>query len=270
MVAVELEAIGSSFFAHELKNATVARAVIRHKTDVFIGIGSSSSQNVSVRLPTASIKSLVLCFQTANFPFVIRPMSTRILLAGILGGVVMFIWTSIAHMFLPLGEVGIREIPNEETVLSTLQTNIGFKDGLYIFPGTGVGKDATREEKREAMRKETDKMAKGPSGLLIYKRNRPFNFARALGIEFGTEVVEAILVVFLLAQTGITGLAGRVGFVLTAGILAAIATNVSYWNWYGFPRLYTAAYISIQIIGFLCVGIVAALVLGKRSGQSQS
>ena len=84
-------------------------------------------------------------------------------------------------------------------------------------------------------------------------------------IEFVTELVEAILVVFLLAQTTITSFFGRVGFVLVAGILAAIATNVSYANWYGFPCLYTASYMFTQIIGFLCVGIVAALVLRKRA-----
>ena len=32
----------------------------------------------------------------------------KILLTGILGGIVMFIWTSVAHMALPLGETGIR------------------------------------------------------------------------------------------------------------------------------------------------------------------
>jgi hypothetical protein len=48
----------------------------------------------------------------------------RILLAGILGGIVMFIWTSIAHVALPLGEAGIRKIPNESAVLSTMQCNI--------------------------------------------------------------------------------------------------------------------------------------------------
>jgi hypothetical protein len=36
----------------------------------------------------------------------------RILLAGIVGGIAMFVWTSIAHMALPLGEAGIAEIPN--------------------------------------------------------------------------------------------------------------------------------------------------------------
>ena len=189
----------------------------------------------------------------------------KILLAGILGGVVMFIWTSIAHMALPLGEAGLREIPNESAVLGAMQNNIGEQTGLYIFPGPGVGKNATRQEKNEAMKHMGEKMATNPSGILMYHApGRPFTFGKWLGIEFGTELLEAILVVFLLAQTGIATFAGRVGFVLLAGILAALATNVSYWNWYGFPCVYSASYMFIQIIGFLCVGIVAAFVLGKR------
>jgi uncharacterized membrane protein YkgB len=190
----------------------------------------------------------------------------KILLAGVLGGIVMFIWTSIAHMFLPLGEAGIGEIPNESAILGAMQSNIGDQAGLYIFPGPGVGKNATRQEKNEAMKRMPEKMAANPSGILMYHGpGRPFTLGKWLGIEFATELLESILVVFLLAQTAIASFAGRVGFVLVAGILAAIATNVSYWNWYGFPYVYTASYMFIQIIGFLCVGIVAAFVLPKRA-----
>jgi hypothetical protein len=57
----------------------------------------------------------------------------KILLAGILGGTAMFIWTSIAHLVLPLGETGIQEIPNESAVLSAMQSNIGDQTGLYFF-----------------------------------------------------------------------------------------------------------------------------------------
>jgi hypothetical protein len=194
-------------------------------------------------------------------------MSTRIFFAGILGGIVMFVWTSIAHMALPLGEAGIKEIPNESSVLSALQSNMGEKSGLYLFPGLGVGENPTSQEKKEAMKKAMDKVATGPSGILMYNSTRPFNMARYLGIEFATEVVEAILAVFLLAQTSIASFGGRVGFVLTTGILAAIATNISYWNWYGFPAVYIASYMLIQVVGFLCVGIIAALMLGKRNPQ---
>jgi ABC-type antimicrobial peptide transport system permease subunit len=47
--------------------------------------------------------------------------------------------------------------------------------------------------------------------------------------------------------------------------MAAITTNVSYWNWYGFPGVYTASYMLIEIVGFLLVGVIAALVLRKRN-----
>ena len=190
----------------------------------------------------------------------------KILFAAILAGIVMFIWTSIAHMVLPLGEAGIREIPNESAVLNVMQSNIGDQTGFYIFPGPGVGKNATRQEKSEAMKHMGEKMAANPSGIFMYHApGRPFQLGKLLGIEFGTELLEAILVVFLLAQTRIVSFAGRVGFVLVAGILATITTNVSYWNWYGFPGAYTASYMLIQIVGFLLVGVVTALVLPKRA-----
>ena len=38
----------------------------------------------------------------------------RVLVAGILGGIAMFVWTSIAHMVRSLGEAGIAEIPNAQ------------------------------------------------------------------------------------------------------------------------------------------------------------
>ena len=118
------------------------------------------------------------------------------------------------------------------------------------------------------MKRMTEKMAANPSGILMYQApGRPFEFAKRLGIEFGTELVEAILVVCLLAQTRIVSFAGRVGFVLVAGILAAITTNVSYWNWYGFPSAYTAGYMLIQIVAFFLVGIVAAMMMPKRAPE---
>lgn len=196
-------------------------------------------------------------------------MTKRIILAGVLGGIAMFIWTSIAHMVLPLGETGIREIPNEQAVLAAMQANIGETSGLYVFPGPGLGPDATREQKSEAMKHMGDMYAKSPSGILMYHPpGRALAMGKLLGVEFSTELLESILVVFLLAQTGLASFGARLGFVFLAGILAAIATNVSYWNWYGFPCVYIAAYMFIQIVGFICVGIVAALVLGKNVSKT--
>ena len=62
----------------------------------------------------------------------------RIFLAALLGGIAMFIWSSIAHMALPLGEAGLRDVPNE-ALLTSLQTHIGAEAGLYPLPGFGLG-----------------------------------------------------------------------------------------------------------------------------------
>jgi len=45
-------------------------------------------------------------------------MAKRIILAAVLAGMALFSWQSISHMVVGLGEVGIREIPNEDAVLA--------------------------------------------------------------------------------------------------------------------------------------------------------
>ena len=85
----------------------------------------------------------------------------------------------------------------------------------------------------------------------------------ALDANVGATYLEALLAVFLLAQTSIASFGGRVGFVFVTGILAAIATNVSYWNWWGFPTVYTLSYMFIQVVGFFLVGVVAAIMFRR-------
>jgi hypothetical protein len=192
-------------------------------------------------------------------------MAKRVLLAGVLGAIAMFVWASIAHMVLPLGSTGVREIPNETAVLSSMQATLGQSSGFYIFPALGAGPNPTAAQRNEAMKNYEPKLAANPSGLLIYHPPGAKGMTGGkLGLEFLTELVETVLAVFLLAQTRITGYAGKVGFLVVVGIVAAVAANVPYWNWYGFPGNYTAAYMATQIVGFLAAGLVAAAVIKNR------
>ena len=191
-------------------------------------------------------------------------MMKRILLAGILGGIAMFIWTSLAHVVLPLGEIGVQEIPGEPAVLSAMQTSLGTSSGLYFFPGTGLPPGASREQRSAAMKEYGAKLANHPSGILIYHPPgvQPMSASQLIA-ELLKEILQSLIVVFLLAQTRLATFSGRVGFITLAGIMAAVTTNVSYWNWYGFPANYTAAYMFIEIIGYAAAGCVAALLLKK-------
>jgi hypothetical protein len=191
--------------------------------------------------------------------------TTRILLAGLLGAIAMFAWTAIAHMALPLGEAGVQNTMDDEALLASLKANVKNNDGLYIYPSMGLGPNATHAEQSKAMETYPAKLEKNPSGFFIYHPpgSRPMNMGKFLTIEFITELCEALLVVWLLAQTRIVTFGGRLGFVLAAGIMAAISTNVSYWNWWGFPTVYTASYMFIQVVGFFLVGLVAAIMFRR-------
>ena len=189
-------------------------------------------------------------------------MTKRVLLAGLLGGIAMYVWTSVAHLALPLGQAGIKEIPNETAVLSALRSSLGESAGLYFFPGTGLGPDATAQQKQAAMQQQEQRVATEPGGILMY--NPPGALAFSPGkliIEFVKELIQALLVVILLAQTRLASFAARLGFVVMAGVMVAIGTNVSYWNWYGFPSTYTLAYMTTDIVGFICVGLIAAAII---------
>jgi len=191
--------------------------------------------------------------------------TTKIFFAGVLGAVAMFLWTFVAHELLPLGEAGVQNTMNDDALLSALKSTVNDKPGLYIYPSMGLGPDATHAQRNEAMGKYAATLEKNPSGFFIFHPagSRPMNMGKFLTIEFVTELSEALLAVWLLAQTRIMSFGGRIGFVTAAGIMAAIATNVSYWNWWGFPTVYTASYIFIQLVGFFLVGVVAAIMFRR-------
>jgi hypothetical protein len=188
--------------------------------------------------------------------------TTRILLAGILGAIAMFAWSALSHTVLPFGEAGIQNTSDDEALLAALKTTVKDKDGLYTYPSMGLPPDATHAQQSEAMEKFPAKLEKNPSGFFLYHPagSRPMTMGKFLTIEFITELCEALLAVWLLAQTRIVTFVGRLGFVTVAGILASLATNVSYWNWWGFPTAYTVSYMFIQIVGFFLVGLVAAIM----------
>jgi len=183
----------------------------------------------------------------------------RIVLAAILGGLTLFVWMYVAHDVLGIGEMAVGEIPNEAVVLSAMRGAIP-EAGFYIFPGFGLGPKPTSAQRNAAMPEYMKKYEQSPHGILIYHPpSGPFHFGTLLGREFALNVLQALLAAWL-----VMGIAGgrnygaRVGVVTVAGVLAAISTNVEYWNWYEFPGNYTAGYMTTQIVGFVLAGFVIA------------
>ena len=194
----------------------------------------------------------------------------RILLAAILGGLTLFVWMFVAHELLGLGEMGVGEIPNEAVVLSAMRGAIP-ESGFYIFPGFGLGPKPTSAQRNAAMPEYMKKYEQSPHGILVYHPpSGPFHFGTLLGREFALNVLQALLAALLLS-CGASGRSygTRVGVVTIAGALAAISTNLEYWNWYEFPGNYIAGYMTTQIVGFVLAGfVIAAFVKNETAAGS--
>ncbi len=88
----------------------------------------------------------------------------KVLLPGILGGLVVFIWSAISHTVLPIGVMGLKTIPNtEDGVLHTMKSYIQ-EPGIYIMPGYDMSRAPTDAEWKAL---EAKALA-GPTAFLVY------------------------------------------------------------------------------------------------------
>lgn len=187
----------------------------------------------------------------------------RTLLAGILGGLIAFVWSAIIHM-LPTGMMGLSMLhEKEDAVLAALKSNVP-QPGLYFFPGVDMSKSMTKEEEAAW----TAKFKAGPSGLLLVQPSggEPMN-PRQLIVEFLSTVLCALIAASILAST-VGSFMCRATMVATLGLFSWLAISVSQWNWYDYPFSFIALDAIDQIIGWLLAGFLMAKMIKPAQPQA--
>lgn len=189
----------------------------------------------------------------------------RILLAGVVGGVVIFVWSAFSHMVLPLGGMGLRELPNEDEVVATLRQSVP-ESGLYLFPGFDMRENSSPEQQQAWQAK----YSAGPVGMLVYQRNGGEALSpRQLLTELASNVGAALLLAWVLSPIG-GGYARRVLASAFLGLFAWLSISASYWNWYGFPGAFIAAEGIDQFIGWGLAGLAMAAIMKRRRANATS
>ncbi len=167
----------------------------------------------------------------------------------------MFIWGVVSHLIFQIGDIGIKEIQNEDVVISSMKANMT-EAGFYFFPAEGVS-----SQKSEDQQKWVDKYKAGPVGIIIYQ---PIGKEPMSPVAMLTELLSNIVaaffasVIFFFVVNNLKNFWTRALFVALLGLIASVSIDISYWNWYGFPTNLTIASFVDQTIGFFCVGLVLA------------
>ncbi len=182
----------------------------------------------------------------------------RLIIAAILGGIVMFAWGAVAHLFLGVGEASVLSAPGEAAITTAMRSNIT-DPGIYFMPGIDM-KKATAEEK-EAW---TAKYKTGPTAILVYHPtgDEPIS-PKQLGIELASNIAAALVVGMILIFAVVSW--GRGVIISTlVGLSGWLSINVSYWDWYGFPTNFVTGELIEQVVGWLLTGFVLGYILRRR------
>jgi len=183
----------------------------------------------------------------------------RILIASVVGGVLLFLWGFVAHMLLPFSEKALRPVPNEAAVIESLRGNIS-GDGVYWVPYIDM-KTATPE----AQQAYADKVANGPSGLLVLRTGGvKTDMKRELPLEFISNFLAALVAALVVGGLGARSYGSRVGAVFAFGVVAWLSLSMSQWIWYGFSTDFLIGDLVDQWGGWLLAGLGMAAVLKPK------
>lgn len=184
----------------------------------------------------------------------------RIVLAAILGGALMFVWGAISHRVLPFDREALKPVPDEAALLATLGHDLP-APGMYYFPWFDMSGEATPA----AQQAWQQKLASGPSGLLVYRPNGGEAMSpRQLVGEFVSNVLASLLGALVLVQLA-GSYARRALSIAAIGLAAWLSISVSQWTWYGFSTPFLLGDLADQLGGWLLAGLgMAALIRPRR------
>ncbi len=183
----------------------------------------------------------------------------RVLIAGIIGGIVFFIWGAVSHMVLPIGEMGMKMATAEDPVIAALRDNLP-GEGVYIVPGL-----APEKMSDEAAGKAYSEKAKtNPNAFIVFQPQGQdgLDMTDNLVKQFVADTLSALIVAFVLAL-GAFGFGKRVLISVLLGLFSWLTVSVPYWNWYRFPLDFTIGSLLEQVVGWLLAGIAMAWWLGR-------
>jgi len=174
-----------------------------------------------------------------------------VLLGGVVGGMLMFIWSAVSWTMLPWHETSLRSFTHEALVAEVIRTNAP-ADGLYFFPF------AKTPEAVEAA-------AGRPYGLLVYHQAYDPSMKRPMIVAWLTQMIGAALMTGLLLCARLRGYWQRVSFVVGMAAVGGVLCYVPDWNWWGYPGTFTLVAIADLLIAAFLAGLVIAAFTTPRS-----
>lgn len=184
----------------------------------------------------------------------------KIIIAGIIGGIVITIWGFVAWMGLNFHKDTMKGCPEDE-IFSHIFVNSMKDEGVYVIPAMP---DSHTEATQKAYQ---EKIKSGPIATIFFRPSGG-DPTMTKDIIVGTifNIIAAMLAAWILSRSTASKQSyfARVSFVGVLAIFATITIHISNWNWMYFPLKYTTAMAADLIIGWVLAGLIIAAFIKER------
>jgi hypothetical protein len=173
-------------------------------------------------------------------------------IGGFLGAIVFFMWGFIFWSLLPISSMIFDKVPEEEKLAGQLKQSIS-QAGTYFLPDPDL---MVSNPEEFARRHEAGPVAT----IFIDPQGLPVMPPSVFLLGFLNMLVSTLFMGCLLQKAApvLKSYASRLGFVMTAGFIGIVLSDLGPPIWYSFPwSLWTATAI-FHITGWLFVGLVLA------------
>ena len=170
-------------------------------------------------------------------------------MAGVFGGIVLFIWSSISWMALPFHSQSFKTFENQG-ILRALMIEGSRSSGVYLVPNPH-GKDKSRMQNDDAF------------AFVVWNRDGWGNMGTKMLIALAEDILTALAAAWLLSLSRIGTFALRVLFIAGLGLFAALAVRVQDHLWWSYSPEYTAAGVADLLIAWSLAGLVISKILSR-------
>jgi hypothetical protein len=192
-------------------------------------------------------------------------MRKPLMLGGLLGGLVAFAWGAFSWSVLPFHNRTLLQFKDEPTVSRVIAEQAPVS-GVYGVPSPDIDRPGmSRKERKAAMDSLTARSLRGPNAFMAVQLGSLTPIGVLMGRGLAISILGALLITWIVLQTGAIGFVGRVRVVATAALVAGVLGELPNWNWWGFSNGYTIATLADLVIGWFLAGLVIARVTTGRT-----
>ena len=183
----------------------------------------------------------------------------KTLLGSLVGGVILFIWSFLAWVILPLHNSTMHAVTNEDAVANMIAQNAQQKS-VYTIPHNPATSD------KAAMDAWAERLKRGPNAMIIFDPagTDPMMPSQML-IGLVLDLLSAFFVIWFLTRSTAAGgsYLARVTYCGMIGIFVSVFVHLMNWNWMGMPGDFTSGLVIDTIVGWILAGLGIAAVVNR-------